>query len=80
MINTYNKKVVHVDFDQFLDTLLFFLSKISFFFSFIQTKHFESMKTSLKKLRGLATLRHERKERRLRQPSDELAMAAQVFC
>ncbi|KAM3324217.1 hypothetical protein P3S67_005368 [Capsicum chacoense] len=35
------------------------------------------MKTSLKKLRGLANLRHERKERRLRQPSDELAMAAQ---
>ncbi|XP_060197005.1 uncharacterized protein At2g33490 [Lycium barbarum] len=35
------------------------------------------MKTSLKKLRGLATLRHERKERRLRQPSDELAMATQ---
>ncbi|KAK4339237.1 hypothetical protein RND71_040699 [Anisodus tanguticus] len=35
------------------------------------------MKTSLRKLRGLATLRHERKERRLRQPSDELAMAAQ---
>lgn len=35
------------------------------------------MKTSLKKLRGLATLRHERKERRHRQPSDDLAMAAQ---
>lgn len=35
------------------------------------------MKTSLKKLRGLAILRHERKERRLRHPSDELAMAAQ---
>lgn len=35
------------------------------------------MKTSLKKLRGLANLRHEKKERRLRQPSDELAMAAQ---
>ncbi|KAJ8574375.1 hypothetical protein K7X08_026180 [Anisodus acutangulus] len=35
------------------------------------------MKTSLRKLRGLATLRHGRKERRLRQQSDELAMAAQ---
>ncbi|OIT08088.1 PREDICTED: uncharacterized protein At2g33490 isoform X2 [Nicotiana attenuata] len=35
------------------------------------------MKTSLKKLRGLANLRHDKKERRLRQPSDELALAAQ---
>lgn len=37
------------------------------------------MKTSLRKLRGLAHLRHERKEQKIRQPSDELAMAAQVF-
>lgn len=35
------------------------------------------MKTSLRKLRGLAHLRHERKEQKIRQPSDELAMAAQ---